>query len=83
MPLYRFFHNFIYSFSAVLDLRAWVGSLLLCGLCSSCGELGLLSSCGVWASQVVVASLVVGHGSRARGLRQLLYVGLVVATLRL
>ena len=26
-------------------------SSLLCGLFSSCGELGLLCSCGAWASQ--------------------------------
>ena len=46
----------------MLDLHAWAGSLLLCGLFSSGGELGLLSSCGVWASRVAVTSLVVEHG---------------------
>ena len=46
----------------MLDLHAWAGSLLLCGLFSSGGELGLLSSCGARASWVAVISLVVEHG---------------------
>ena len=36
------------------------GSLWQCGLFSSCGEQGPLSSCGAWASHVV-GPLVVGH----------------------
>ena len=50
-----------------LDCCTWASS--------SCGEQGLLSSCG--GLLTVVASLVVEHGLQACGLRQLQYEGLV------
>ena len=43
------------------------GSLVLCRLFSSCGEWGLLSSCG--AQAIVVAFLVADMGSRVCGLQ--------------
>ena len=42
MPLSLFF-IILFSFG-------YAGSLLLCGLFSSCGKWGRLSSCGAWAS---------------------------------
>ena len=41
---------FIYSFLIILFIFGCAGSSLLRGLFSSCSKLGLLSSCGLWAS---------------------------------
>ena len=53
-------------------------SSLVHGLFSSCGERGLLSSCGVWASHCGGLSLQ-SMGSRVHGLHYLQHVGSVVA----
>ena len=44
MGLLFVFYNFVYLFG-------YAESLLLPGLFCTCGERGLLSSCGVWASR--------------------------------
>ena len=45
--LILFFNNFIYFY---LSISGCAGSSLMCRLFSSCGEQGLLSTCGVQAS---------------------------------
>ena len=50
-----------YVFKFYLLIYGCAGSSLLCGLFSSCGKRGLLSSCNAQASYGV-ASLVVEHG---------------------
>ena len=57
-----FLNDFIYL------LTGCAGSSLLQGLCSSCGEPGLLSSCSAWNSHYSDFSLLQSMGSRACGL---------------
>ena len=53
-----------FLFSLNLFIFACAGSSLLCGLSSSCGEQGLLSSCHTWASHCGGSSCC---GARALG----------------
>ena len=61
--MYSFF------FFKIIIIFGYAGSSLLCGPFSSCGECGLLSRCGVWASHCS-GLLLWSTGSRVHRLQQ-------------
>ena len=75
----RYCFFFYYNLFIYLFIFGCAGSLLLCGLFSSCGEWGLLSGCGAWASHCggfsccgapapgAWASVVAAHGLSSCG----------------